>query len=164
MQIDSLKKLFVDNLQDLYSAETQIIEALPKMIDSAKSQELKNAFREHLEMTRVQVERVKEIFVNIGQNPGGKVCTAMQGIISEGQELISETKDPEVLDAALIAAAQKIEHYEIAGYGTARTYADLLGDEDARDMLQNTLEEEKNTDKRLTELAVNSINIEAKQK
>lgn len=164
MQIDSLKKLFVDNLQDLYSAETQIIEALPKMIDSAKSQELKNAFREHLEMTRVQVERVKEIFVNIGQNPGGKVCTAMKGIISEGQELISETKDPEVLDAALIAAAQKIEHYEIAGYGTARTYADLLGDEDARDMLQNTLEEEKNTDKRLTELAVNSINIEAKQK
>ncbi|MGE5365176.1 MAG: ferritin-like domain-containing protein [Bacteroidota bacterium] len=164
MQIDSLKKLFVDTLQDIYSAERQITEAIPKMMNAAKSKELKNAFKEHLEVTRIQVERLKEIFDNMNQSPGNKVCTAMKEIIHEGEEMISEITDNEVLDAALIASAQKIEHYEISGYGTARTYADILGNDDARDLLQTTLDEEKETDKKLTELAVNTINVEAKEK
>ncbi|MGE5402953.1 MAG: ferritin-like domain-containing protein [Ignavibacteriales bacterium] len=161
MQIDSLKKLYLDELRDLISSENQIIEVLPKMINSASSKELKNAFNEHLEVTKRQLQRLTEVFRNMNEVSSGKTCKAMQGIIAEGEEMMKQTKDPEVIDAALIASAQRVEHYEIAAYGVVRTYAEILGDEDARDLLQTTLDEEKETDRKLTELAVNSINIEA---
>ncbi|MGE5431137.1 MAG: ferritin-like domain-containing protein [Syntrophomonadaceae bacterium] len=163
MQVDSLKKLYLDELRDLVSSESQIIDAMPKMIQSASSKELKNAFNEHLDVTKRQLDRLKEIFRNMNEPTEGKTCVGMEGIIREGQQMMSQAADPEVKDAGLIAAAQRIEHYEIAVYGVVRTYAEILGDEDSRDLLQNTLDEEKETDKKLTELAVNSINVEAKK-
>lgn len=164
MQIDSLKKLYINELQDVFSAENQILETLPKLVKEASSKELKNALTEHLEVTKKQVGRLNEIFKNMNEKPSSMVCKGMQGIIQEGDQTISSTKDPEVKDACIIAAAQRVEHYEISVYGTLRTYADIIGDEDARDILQSTLEEEKETDKKLTELAVNSINVEASKK
>lgn len=163
MQVDSLKKLYLDELRDLVSSESQIIDAMPKMIQSASSKELKNGFNEHLDVTKRQLDRLKEIFRNMNESPSGKTCMAMEGIIREGQEMMAQATDSEVRDAALISAAQRIEHYEIAVYGVVRTYAEILGDEDSRDLLQNTLDEEKETDKKLTELAVSSINVEAKK-
>ncbi len=163
MKIDSLKKLYIDELKDIYSAEKQITEALPKMISKTKNEKLKKAFEDHLKMTENQIQRIEEIFSNKKESPSGKKCKGMESIIEEGEEMMKEITDPEVLDAALIAAAQKVEHYEIASYGTVRTYAEILGDEDSRELLQQTLDEEKQTDLKLTELAVNSINIEANQ-
>ncbi|MCU7496787.1 MAG: ferritin-like domain-containing protein [Ignavibacteria bacterium] len=163
MQVDSLKKLYLDELRDLVSSESQIINAMPKMIQAASSKELKNAFNEHLDVTKRQLDRLKEIFRNMNESPEGKSCAGMEGIIREGQEIIGQATNSEVKDAGLIAAAQRIEHYEIAVYGVVRTYAEILGDEDSRDLLQNTLDEEKETDKKLTELAVNSINVEARK-
>jgi ferritin-like metal-binding protein YciE len=158
MKVDSLKKLYIHTLKDLHSAERQITEALPKMEKAASSKDLKRGFREHLEQTRGQIERLDRIFEGLGVSPNGVKCAAMEGLIKEGDEAIKEIEDAEVRDAGLIAAAQKVEHYEIASYGTARVYARMLGDEQAVELLTDSLEEESSTDDRLTELAMSGIN------
>jgi len=163
MEIDSLRKLYVDELKDLYSAEKQILQALPKMAKKATNAQLKKGFETHLEETRGQVERLDQIFESLGKSPRGKKCKGMEGLLEEGKEMMQEDMDPEVMDAALIAAAQRVEHYEIAGYGTVRTYAQLLGEDQHVKLLQQTLDEEGNTDKKLTQLAESSINVEALQ-
>ena len=161
MQIDDLRKLFVEELKDLYSAEKQILQALPRMAKKVSNPDLKKAFEEHVEVTRMQVERLDKVFEGLGKSPRGKKCKGMEGLLEEGKEMMEEDMDPEVLDAALLGAAQKVEHYEIAGYGTVRTYARLLGETEAAKLLQQTLDEEGETDKRLTMLAEKSINVEA---
>jgi ferritin-like metal-binding protein YciE len=161
MSMDSLKDLYVDELKDLYSAENQLLKALPKMAKKASSPELKRAFQDHLGQTERQVNRLEKIFKKLGEKPTGKVCKAMKGLVEEGKEIIEEKGDESVLDAALIGAAQKVEHYEIASYGTARTFASLLGEEDAMTALQQTLDEEAATDKKLTTLAESMVNLEA---
>ena len=161
MRLDSLQKLYVEELKDLYSAEKQLLKALPKMAKAASSPALQGAFRDHLEQTKGQVERLERIFEALDKSPKGKKCKAMEGLVEEGAELIGEDADPDVLDAGLIAAAQKVEHYEIAGYGTVRTYAQLLGEDEAANLLQQTLDEEAETDKKLTELAEGLINLQA---
>jgi ferritin-like metal-binding protein YciE len=153
--------LFLDTLRDLYDAEKQITKALPKMSKAATSQDLKAAFEEHLQVTRKQVERLEQIFSELDEKPGGKKCAAMEGLIEEGEELVEEGEPSAVLDAGLIGAAQKVEHYEMAGYGAARTFASMLGHDEAAQLLQQTLEEEKETDLKLTELAENVVNEEA---
>lgn len=163
MELTTLQDLFKEELQDLYSAETQITKALPKMATAASSPELRKAFEEHLRQTENQIKRLEQIFQKLGEKPGGKTCKGMEGLIKEGEELIKEKPDPAVLDAGLISAAQRVEHYEIAGYGTARTYAQELGDKDAARLLQETLDEEGETDKKLTRLAEQHINMKAKQ-
>jgi len=160
MELNSLKNLFIDQLKDLKDAENQLAKALPKMAKAASSPDLQRAFEEHLEQTKTHLERVEQVLTEVNGNTRGKKCVAMQGLIEEGQELMKEKADPEVMDAGLIAAAQKVEHYEIASYGTARTYAQLLGLERVAQTLQQTLNEEGETDKRLTRIA-ESINIEA---
>jgi ferritin-like metal-binding protein YciE len=161
MKLDSLKKLYIEELRDLYSAENQILKALPKMAKGATSPALQAAFTEHLAQTKGQVERLEMIFEALEKSPKGKTCKAMQGLIEEGSELLEEDAEPAVLDAALIAAAQRVEHYEIAGYGTVRTYAKLLKEDEAARLLQETLDEEGDTDKKLTKLAEKVINREA---
>jgi ferritin-like metal-binding protein YciE len=161
MEIDSLRKLYVDELKDLYSAEKQILQALPKMIKKAQNEQLKKAFEDHRAVTEMQVERLDRVFEMLGKAARGKKCKAMEGLIEEGKEMMQEDMEPEVMDAALIAAAQRIEHYEIAGYGTVRTYAQVLGEKEHAKLLQQTLDEEGNTDKLLTQLAESSINVEA---
>lgn len=161
MEIDNLRKLYVEELKDLHSAERQIIQALPKMAKKASNPQLKQAFEQHLEVTRMQLERLDQIFERIGKKGTGKKCKGMEGLIEEGKEMMEEDMEPEVMDAALIAAAQRIEHYEMAGYGTVRTYARILGEEQDAKLLQKTLDEEGNTDKLLTQLAESSINVEA---
>jgi ferritin-like metal-binding protein YciE len=161
MSLDSLHDLYVDELKDLYNAENQLLKALPKMAKAAAAPELKAAFTEHLEVTRKQVERLDQIFEGLGVNPKGKKCKAMEGLIEEGKEVMEEDGEDEVIDAALIAAAQRVEHYEMAGYGCVRTFANLLGYEDAAALLQETLDEEGEADKKLTELAETVINVEA---
>lgn len=161
MSLDSLHDLYVNELKDLYNAENQLLKALPRMAKKASAPELKAAFTEHLEVTRNQVERLDRIFTSLGVSPKGKRCKAMEGLIEEGKEVIDEDGDPAVLDAALIAAAQRVEHYEMAGYGCVRTFANLLGYEDAAALLQETLDEEGEADKKLTELAETVINVEA---
>jgi len=163
MPLDSLQKLFVEELKDLYSAENQLVKALPKMAKAASDPQLKAAFEEHLEVTRGQVERLETIFASLDMSPKGKKCVAMEGLIEEGKEVIEEDGDPAVVDAALIVAAQKVEHYEMAGYGCVRTFAGLLGYEDAKALLQETLDEEGEADKTLTGLAETVINIEAEE-
>ena len=162
MEMESLRDLYLEELKDLYSAENQIIKALPKMIKAATSPDLKAGFEEHLEQTRGQVERLEKIFKQLDESPKGKKCKGMEGLLEEGKELMEEDAEPEVLDAGLIAAAQHVEHYEIAGYGCVRTYAELLGDKNAVKLLQETLDEEKDTDQKLTMLA-RSINVEAEK-
>ncbi len=162
MKIDNLQKLYVEELRDLHSAERQIIQALPRMIKAASSPDLKAAFEEHLEVTREQLARLDQIFDGLGKRGTGKKCKGMEGVIAEGKELLEEDIAPEVLDAALIAAAQHVEHYEIAGYGTARTHAELLGETEAARLLQRTLDEEADTDKKLTALA-QKVNVEAEE-
>lgn len=161
MKLLSLHDLYVSELKDLYNAETQLLKALPKMAKASTSDELRTAFEEHLEETRGQVERLDKIFKELGINPKGKKCKAMEGLIEEGKELLEEEAEPTVLDAGLIAAAQRVEHYEMAGYGCVRTFATLLGYEQAADLLQETLDEEGAADKKLTELAETIINVEA---
>jgi ferritin-like metal-binding protein YciE len=161
VKLDSLQKLYVEELRDLYSAENQILKALPKMAKAASASELQAAFKEHLEQTKGQVQRLEQIFETLGKSPKGKTCKAMEGLVAEGEELMGEDADPEVLDAGLIAAAQRVEHYEIAGYGTVRTYAQLLGDEEAAGLLQETLDEEGQTDQKLSQLAESLINPQA---
>ena len=153
MALTSLKNLLIEELRDLYSAETQLTEALPSLADAASRSELKEAFNEHLEETREHVERLEEIFDQLGESPEGEHCDAMEGLIAEGEERIQEDGDSDVKDAALIAAAQRTEHYEMAGYGSARTYADELGLSDVRSLLDETLSEEKKADKLLNKIA-----------
>ncbi|MCU1310784.1 MAG: ferritin-like protein [Candidatus Angelobacter sp.] len=160
MKIESLQELFIDELKDLYSAENQIIKALPKMAKNANSDELRSAFEEHLEQTKGQVERLDQIFQELDATSRGKKCKGMEGLLEEGKEIMEEDVEPEVLDAALIGAAQRVEHYEIAAYGTARTHAELLEMDNAVRLLQETLDEEKETDRKLTSIA-ESVNVEA---
>jgi ferritin-like metal-binding protein YciE len=162
MKIDNLQKLYVEELRDLHSAERQIIQALPKMIKAASSPELKSALQEHLEITNQQLDRLNQIFEKLGKKGTGKKCKGMEGVIADGKEILEEDMAPEVLDAAIISAAQHVEHYEMAGYGTVRTYAGLLGDREAMKLLQMTLDEEGDADKKLTKLA-ERINVEAEE-
>lgn len=161
MEMESLQELYVDELKDLWSAEKQITKALPKMIRAATHPQLKKAFTKHLKQTEVQVTRLERIFKELGESPRGKKCVGMEGVLEEGSELIKEKPDKDVLDAGLIAAAQHVEHYEMAGYGTVRTWALALGYDRQAALLQQTLDEEKQTDADLTLLAESSINIEA---
>ena len=163
MEMETLKDLYVEELKDLYSAEKMIIKGLEKMSKAASHPELKQAFQRHQAMTEKQVERLERICADLEVSPRGKKCVGMEGLIEEANELIGEKPDPDVLDAGLIAAAQHVEHYEMAGYGCARTYARQLGFEQQADLLQTTLDEEGTTDKLLTELAERSINLEAER-
>jgi len=160
VEINSLRELYIDQLRDLYDAENQLIKALPRMAKEASSDELRQAVEEHLEQTRGQAERLEQIFEQLGEKPKGKKCKGMQGVIEEGKETLEEDMEEDTKDAAIIAAAQRVEHYEIAGYGTARTYANLLGENEAAELLEETLNEEKETDQKLTQLA-EEINVEA---
>ncbi len=161
MKIDSLETLLVEELKDIYNAENQLLKALPKMAKKATSAELKSGFEEHLEQTRGHIKRLEEVFEELGKTAKGKTCHAMKGLLEEGAEIMGEEMEPHVMDAALIAAAQKVEHYEFASYGTVRSWAELLGKDCACDLLQQTLDEEKETDEKLTELAESTINVEA---
>jgi ferritin-like metal-binding protein YciE len=161
--MESLRDLYVEELKDLYSAENQILKALPKMAKKASSDELRAAFEEHLEITRGQVERLESIFDDLERSPKGKRCKGMAGLIEEGSEMMKEDAEPDVLDAALISAAQRVEHYEIAAYGTVRTFADRLGLDKHSRLLQQTLDEEGDADKKLTQIAESSVNPDAQR-
>jgi ferritin-like metal-binding protein YciE len=161
MKLNSLHKLYLEELRDLYSAENQLVKALPKMAKGASSDELREAFESHLEQTKEHVERLTEIFDRLEEKPTGKTCKAMKGLIEEGSEMLEQEGDESVIDAGLIAAAQRVEHYEIAGYGTVRTFANLLGEDEAAELLQQTLDEEGETDKQLSELAEGIVNEKA---
>jgi ferritin-like metal-binding protein YciE len=160
MEMNRLKHLYIEELRDLYSAETQLVKALPKMANAASSKDLRAGFEEHLGQTKEHVARLEKILKALGESAKGKKCKGMEGLIKEGSEMIEEDPAPEELDAGLISAAQRVEHYEIAGYGCVSTYAKLLGEDEAASILKLTLEEEKETDKKLTQLA-GSINLEA---
>ena len=161
MELESLRALYVDELKDLYSAEGQILKALPRMIKAASNRELKKALTEHERVTRKQVQRLERIFKYLDESPRGKKCHGMEGLLEEGKELISEKPAPDVLDAGLISKAQHVEHYEMAGYGSVRTWAQQLGYDQHVALLQATLDEEGEADKALTQLAETSVNIEA---
>ena len=161
MKLNTLKELYIEELRDLYSAENQLLKALPKMAKGASSEELKLAFENHLDQTKVHVERLEEIFERLDETPKGKTCQAMKGLVEEGSEILEEDGEESVLDAGIIAAAQKVEHYEIASYGTVRTFAQLLGEDEAAELLQETLDEEGEADKLLTQLAQEIVNPEA---
>jgi ferritin-like metal-binding protein YciE len=157
----TLEDLYTDMLKDLYSAEKQLVKALPKLAKNAQSPDLQKAFREHLKQTEGQVERIERIFTELGGSPRGKKCVGMEGLVEEGNELLQEDVEPDVLDAGLIAAAQKVEHYEIASYGTARAWAQRLGYDKAARLLQETLEEESMANEKLTKIAESHVNMEA---
>jgi len=159
--LNSFDDLMVEQLQDLYDAEQRLVKALPKMAAAAHNNSLKAAFQDHLRQTEGHVSRLEQVFKALGKQAQAKTCVAMKGLVEEGEEAISAKGDPNVKDAALIAAAQRVEHYEIAGYGTARTFAQRLGRTDAARLLQQTLDEEAATDKKLTTLAEQSINPKA---
>lgn len=161
MEMESLKELYVEELKDLYSAEKQLVKALPKMAKNATNTELQQAFTKHLEETEGHVERLEQIFEMLGERAGGKKCKGMEGLIEEAKELLEEDAAEEVLDAGLISKAQHVEHYEIAGYGTVRTYAQQLGLDDQAELLQQTLDEESNANELLTQIAETSVNLEA---
>ena len=161
LKLENLENLLLLQLEDLYSAEDQLIEALPKMADAAASPELKSAFETHLEETRHQKQRLEEAFRMLGKQPEMETCEAMKGLIKEGSDIINLEGEPDVKDAALIAAAQRVEHYEIAGYGCARSFARRLGRQSVAQLLQQTLDEEANADKILSHIAETSINAEA---
>lgn len=161
MELETLQDLYVEELKDLYSAERQLIKAIPKMIKATKHRQLKVAFQDHLKKTEEHARRLERVCEELGVSPRGKKCEGMEGLIKEGQSLIQEKPEPDVLDAGLIAAAQHVEHYEMAGYGCVRTYARTLGFDTQADLLQRTLDEEGEADHLLTELAESSINIEA---
>lgn len=161
MKLATLQDLYVEELRDLYNAEHQLLKALPAMAKAATDPKLAQAFTEHLAQTKEQIERLSVIFTALELNPKGKKCKAMQGLIEEAQDMMAEKADPSVMDAALIASAQRVEHYEMAGYGCVRTFARLLGHTDASQALQITLDEEGAADKRLSKLAETVINAEA---
>ena len=160
MEHQALKELYIDELKDIYNAENQLVKALPKMAKAATSDELRTGFEGHLEQTRGHVQRLEQIFKELGEKPSGKKCKGMEGLVAEGQEMMGEDFEDDVMDAALISAAQRVEHYEIAAYGTVRTYAELLGEDNAVQLLEQTLEEEKETDQKLTDMA-SEINVRA---
>ena len=164
MAVKTVQDLFVQELRDIYHAEKQLTRALPKMAKAATSDKLKQAFQNHLEETKGQIERLEQIFESLDLRTRGKPCEAMQGLVEEGKEVMEEVKEPEVLDAALIVSAQKVEHYEIASYGSLRTLAESLGHKDAAKLLDQTLAEEKKTDELLNKLALGDINKRAMQK
>lgn len=153
MKIDSMEKLFVDELRDLYSAETQITKALPKMAKASASNELRAAFEQHLKETEEQVQRLEQIFETLGESPKGETCEGIQGIIEEGEKDLKNTEEGPVRDEALISAAQRVEHYEMAGYGTVRTYAERMGKQQIVQLLERTLHEEKAADEKLTKVS-----------
>jgi ferritin-like metal-binding protein YciE len=157
MSLDSLEKLFLEELKDIYNAEKQILRALPRMAKAAESPELQQAFTKHLKETEGQVQRLERVFQELGQSARGKTCKGMQGLIEEGKEVMEKEGEGPVIDAALIASAQRVEHYEIAAYGCLRTYAQLLGLSQAEQLLQQTLDEEETTDKILTQLGESGI-------
>lgn len=161
MKLESLQQLYLRELRDLYSAETQITDALPKLIDAATNSQLKNALQEHLNVTQTQISRLEQIFQTLKEKPTGETCKGMKGVIKEGDEIVSAGGDPSTVDAGIISAAQRVEHYEMAGYGTVRTYAKLLGQDEHARLLQQTLDEEEEADQTLTQIA-NTVNVEAK--
>ena len=154
MTVDSMEKLFVDELKDLYSAEKQITKALPRMAKAAENQELRMAFETHLEETKNQIERLDRVFEILGKSATGKTCAGMKGLLDEGKEMMEETEEGSVRDAAMISAAQRVEHYEMAGYGSVRTYAENLGQKEIAKLLDETLKEEGEADKKLTKIAM----------
>jgi ferritin-like metal-binding protein YciE len=162
MSVETIEDLFVEELKDLYSAEKQITKALPKMAKAASSEELRHAFESHLEETNGHVERLEQIFATLGKSGRGKTCDGMKGLLSEGAELIEEIDKGDVLDAGLISAAQRVEHYEMAGYGSVRAYAELLGNSEVADLLQETLGEEKAADQKLTKIS-KTVNNQAQR-
>jgi ferritin-like metal-binding protein YciE len=157
------RDLYVEQLQDLYSAENQLVKALPKMEQAASDTQLKQAFTQHLAQTEQHVQRLEQIFQTLGSKPSGQTCRAMEGLIKEGDEMIKMKGEPAVIDAGLIAAAQRVEHYEMAGYGCVRTYAKQLGEQQSAKLLQQTLDEEGKADQLLTKIAEQVINIEAER-
>jgi ferritin-like metal-binding protein YciE len=161
MNLETLKELYVEELRDLYNAENQLIKALPKMAKGASSDELKEAFEKHLEQTKGHVQRLEQVFDELGEKTKGKTCQAMKGLIEEGSEVLKAGGEDSVIDAAIIVAAQKVEHYEIAGYGSVRTFAQLLGQDKAADLLQETLDEESEANELLNKLAEDIVNPEA---
>ena len=161
MEMSNLQDLLVENLKDLYSAETQILKALPKVAKKVESDELRRALTMHVKETEGQVKRLEQVLSKMGEKPGGKKCHGMEGLLSEAKELMGEDAEPDVVDAGLIVDCQKVEHYEIAGYGSAVTFAKLLGDEESARLLAQSLDEEERADKKLTQIAVSSINLEA---
>lgn len=161
MNVDNLHQLFVEQLRDLYDGEQQITEALPKLIEKASNPQLRNALQDHLDVTRQQITRLEQIFQGIGEKASGGTCKGMKGVISEGDSLVSKAKDNAVRDAGIITSAQRVEHYEIAGYGTVKTYARQLGKPEYARILDQILEEEKEADVRLSQIA-DTVNIEAK--
>lgn len=163
MKLETLRDLYTEQLKDLYSAETQLVDALPKMAKAASNPQLQRAFQEHLVQTKQHVQRLEQIFAQIGDKPKGQTCKGMEGLLKEGEEMIKMKGDSAAIDAGLIAAAQRVEHYEIAGYGCVRTYAAQIGDRQGAMLLQQTLDEEGTTDKRLTQLAEQVINLEAER-
>lgn len=160
MPEQNLRELYIDELKDLYNAENQLVKALPKMAKAANSGELRSGFEEHLEQTKGHVQRLEQIFEMLGESPKGKKCKGMEGLIEEGSEMIEEDFEGSVKDAGLIGAAQRVEHYEIAGYGTVKAFAETLGENEHVSLIEQTLQEEKDTDKKLTELA-EQINSQA---
>lgn len=160
MKLDSLHELMLEQLEDVYDAEHQIIEVLPKMADAATSPELKSAFKEHLSQSREHVKRLEKAFKSLGETPTRKTCNGMKGLLKEGDEMLKAKADSAVMDAGLIASAQRVEHYEMAGYGTLRTYAHLMNHTEAAELFQMTLDEEEMTDKKLSQIA-NKINVAA---
>lgn len=163
MKLETLRDLYTEQLKDLYSAETQLVDALPKMAKAASNPQLQRAFQEHLVQTKQHVQRLEQIFAQIGDKPKGQTCKGMEGLLKEGEEMIKMKGNSAAIDAGLIAAAQRVEHYEIAGYGCVRTYAAQIGDRQGAMLLQQTLDEEGTTDKRLTQLAEQVINLEAER-
>ena len=161
MKLNTLRDLYIEQLQDLYSAETQLVEAMPQMAGAASNKQLQAAFNDHLKETQNQVKRLEQVFGQLGVEPGGTTCKGMKGLLAEGQEMIKAKGEAAAIDAGLIAAAQRVEHYEIAGYGCVSAYARQLGDTEALSLLQQTLDEEANTDQQLTRLAEQVINLEA---
>ena len=161
MELQSLRDLYIDELKDLYSAEKQLVKALPKMAKNATNPDLKKAFTDHLEQTEEHVSRLEQIFESLEASPRGKKCVGMEGLIEEAKEMLEEDAEEDVLDAGLISKAQHVEHYEMAGYGTVRRFAQILGEAEHVELLEQTLNEEKEADQLLTQLADSSINVEA---
>src|SRR4051812_13385363 len=163
MELSNLQDLLVNNLKDLYSAETQLLKALPKVAKKVENEQLREALTMHVKETEQQVKRLEQVLGKMGEKPGGKKCHGMEGLIEEAKEMMEEDADPDVLDAGLIVDCQKVEHYEIAGYGSAVTFAKLLGDDESARLLAQTLDEEERADKKLTEIAESTINVQAAQ-
>ena len=161
MKLNTLEQLYINELRDLYSAENQLLKALPKMAKGASSPELQDAFEKHLEQTKGHVERLEQIFQHLDENPKGKTCHAMKGLIEEGSEILKEDGEDSVLDAGIIVAAQKVEHYEIAAYACARTYATMLGQDEIADLLAMSLQEEETLERELTDIANEEVNDRA---